>query len=51
MEKNHYPNAGDVLSQIDLMMQEQQQLQAQQMGGMSNEMPEMSGGAENYQIP
>ena len=51
MEKNHYPNAGDVLSQIDLMMQEQQQLQAQQMGGMPNEMPEMSGGAENYQIP
>ena len=50
MEKNHYPNAGDVLSQIDLMMQEQQQLQA--MGGMANEqMPEMPVGIENYQIP
>lgn len=46
MEKNHYPNAGDVLSQIDLMMQEQQQMQ----GGIPNEMPEMSGGIENYPI-
>ena len=47
MEKNHYPNAGDVLSQIEMMMAEQQQ-QAQQMaqmqqlqGGMPNEMPVM----------
>ena len=47
MEKNHYPNAGDVLSQIDLMMQEQQQ--AQMQGGMPNEMPIMSSG--NGDIP
>jgi hypothetical protein len=53
MEKNHYPNAGDVLSQIDQMMQEQQmmqqQMQAQQgMGGMENEMPVMpTGNADN----
>lgn len=49
MEKNHYPNAGDVLSQIDLMMQEQQQMMAQQqmMGGIPNEMPVMPGGNEN----
>lgn len=49
MEKNHYPNAGDVLSQIEMMMAEQQQ-QAQMMqqmqpqlpeGGMPNEMPVM----------
>ena len=47
MEKNHYPNAGDVLSQIEMMMAEQQ-AQAQQMaemppmeGGMPNEMPVM----------
>ena len=40
MEKNHYPNAGDVLSQIDMMMQEQQMMQAQ-MGGLPNEMPGM----------
>ena len=44
MEKNHYPNAGDVLSQIDLMMQEQQMQQQQaampQMGA-PNEMPVM----------
>ena len=53
MEKNHYPNAGDVLSQIDLMMQEQQQMMAQQqmMGGIPNEMPVMQTGNENYQIP
>lgn len=47
MEKNHYPNAGDVLSQIDMMMQEQQmQMQQMQMmqGGMGNEMPVMPGG-------
>ena len=42
MEKNHYPNAGDVLSQIDMMMQEQQ-MQQQMMGGMPNEMPVMPG--------
>ena len=47
MEKNHYPNAGDVLSQIEMMLAEQQQQQAQmaqQMpmeGGMPNEMPIM----------
>lgn len=47
MEKNHYPNAGDVLSQIESMLAEQQQqaqmMQAQmpQEGGMPNEMPVM----------
>jgi len=54
MEKNHYPNAGDVLSQIDLMMQEQQmQMQQMQneMGEMQNEMSAMPSGNENYQIP
>ena len=52
MEKNHYPNAGDVLSQIDMMMQEQQ-MQQQMMemqGGMPNEMPVMPGGNADYQI-
>ena len=48
MEKHHYPNAGDILSQIEMMMQEQQmmqqQLQEQQMmGGIPNEMPVMPG--------
>ena len=51
MEKNHYPNAGDVLSQIEMMLAEQQeqaqmmqQAQAPEMGaegGMPNEMPVM----------
>ena len=51
MEKNHYPNAGDVLSQIEMMLAEQQeqaqmmqQMQAPEMGaegGMPNEMPVM----------
>lgn len=52
MEKNHYPNAGDVLSQIDLMMKEQKEQQAmmQQMGGMPNEMPAMPTGNEDYQF-
>ena len=31
MEKNHYPNAGDVLSQVEMMMAQQQQM-AQQEG-------------------
>ena len=56
MEKNHYPNAGDVLSQIEMMMA-QQQMQQQAMaempmeGGLPNEMPVMPGGVENYPIP
>ena len=46
MEKNHYPNAGDVLSQIEMMMAEQQaqqQMMAAQMPqmGVPNEMPAM----------
>lgn len=50
MEKNHYPNAGDVLSQIDMIMQEQQ-MQAQMMqGGIPNEMPVMPSGNENYPV-
>jgi len=51
MEKNHYPNAGDVLSQIEMMIAEQQQQAAMmpQMGGMPNEMPGLPGG--NADIP
>ena len=47
MEKNHYPNAGDVLSQIEMMIaqQEAQQQEMAQMpqieGGIPNEMPVM----------
>lgn len=55
MEKNHYPNAGDVLSQIEMMMAEQQQQQAMmaQMPteGVANEMPVMPSGDANYPIP
>lgn len=52
MEKNHYPNAGDVLSQIEMMIAEQQQQAAMmpQMGA-ENEMPVMPTGTENIQIP
>ena len=47
MEKNHYPNAGDVLSQIEMMLAEQQQMM-QEQGGMMNEMPAMpTGNADN----
>jgi len=49
MEKNHYPNAGDVLSQIEMMIAEQQQQAAMmpQMGA-ENEMPALpSGVADN----
>ena len=49
MEKNHYPNAGDVLSQIEMMMA-QQQMQAPMEGGLPNEMPGMPSGVENYPI-
>lgn len=52
MEKNHYPNAGDVLQQVEMMMAEQQQ-QAQmmeQMGGIPNEMPDMPSGNENMPL-
>jgi len=43
MEKHHYPNAGEILEQIDLMMQEQQMQQAAMMPqmGAPNEMPVM----------
>ena len=54
MEKNHYPNAGDVLSQIDQMIQEQQaqqQMMQQMQGGMPNEMPVMPSGDANNPIP
>lgn len=54
MEKNHYPNAGDVLSQVEMMMA-QQQMQSEQMAmmqeGVPNEMPDLSGGNANYPIP
>ena len=45
MEKNHYPNAGDVLQQVEMLMAEQQQ-QAQQMAEMQQQMP-MEGGMPN----
>jgi len=47
MEKNHYPNAGDVLQQVEMLMAEQQQQMAQMQaqmpmeGGMPNDMPVM----------
>lgn len=40
MEKNHYPNAGDVLQQVEMMLAEQQQ-QQMPMEGAPNEMPVM----------
>jgi len=49
MEKNHYPNAGDVLSQIEMMIAEQQQ-QMSQIGGMGNEMPALPVGNENTPV-
>jgi len=46
MEKNHYPNAGDVLSQIEMMLAQQQQMQAMMpQEGVPNEMPGMQFGA------
>jgi hypothetical protein len=53
MEKNHYPNAGDVLSQIEMMLAEQQQQaqMMQEMGDMTNEMPAMPSGDENNPLP
>ena len=52
MEKNHYPNAGDVLSQIEMMLAEQQQMaqEQQMMGGIPNEMPVMPSGDANYPV-
>jgi len=49
MEKHHYPNAGDILSQVEMMIREQQMQQQmmQEMGGIPNEMPVMPGGNEN----
>jgi len=47
MEKHHYPNAGDILSQVEMMQQEMMQ---QQQGEMPNEMPAMPSGIENYPI-
>lgn len=48
MEKNHYPNAGDVLQQVEMMMAEQQEQAQLMQGGIPNEMPEMpSGNADN----
>ena len=51
MEKNHYPNAGDVLSQIEMMLAEQQQMAQMPMEGAPNEMPVMPTGNEDIQIP
>jgi hypothetical protein len=55
MEKNHYPNVGDVLSQIEMMLAEQQQMMQEQQAmmpeGVPNEMPVMSSGDENYPLP
>lgn len=50
MEKHHYPNAGDILSQIEMMIQEQQQQQMMMQGGMPNEMSAMPGGNANYPV-
>ena len=54
MEKHNYPNAVDVLSQVEMMMA-QQQMQSEQMAmmqeGVPNEMPDLSGGNANYPIP
>ena len=53
MEKNHYPNAGDILSQVEGMIQQQQQMLAQaqaQQGGMGNEMPAMPSGNEDIPV-
>ena len=50
MEKNHYPNAGDILSQIEMMLAEQQQQMAQMQGGINNEMPVMPSGNENIPV-
>jgi len=47
MEKNHYPNAGDILSQIEMMLAEQQQQAQMMQGGMNNEMPVMPSGNED----
>ena len=41
MEKNHYPNAGDVLQQVEMMLAEQQQMAQMPMEGAPNEMPVM----------
>lgn len=51
MEKNHYPNAGDVLSQIEMMMAEQQQQAQMMQGGIPNEMPVMPGGNADIPLP
>ena len=50
MEKHHYPNAGDILSQVEMMMQEQQQAAMMPQMGVPNEMPAMPGGIENYPV-
>ena len=50
MEKNHYPNAGDVLSQIEMMIAEQQQMAQQAQMGVPNEMPAMPSGNENIPL-
>ena len=47
MEKNHYPNAGDILSQIEMAIANQQQ---QAQIGVPNEMPLMSGGDANIPL-
>ena len=51
MEKNHYPNAGDVLSQVEMMMAQQQQMAQQMPEGVPNEMPGMPVGVENNPLP
>lgn len=51
MEKNHYPNAGDVLSQIEMMMAEQQQQMAMMPEGVPNEMPAMPSGNADIPLP
>jgi hypothetical protein len=50
MEKHHYPTAGDILSQVEMMIQEQQQAAMMPQMGVPNEMPAMPGGIENYPV-
>lgn len=49
MKEHHYPSAGNILQQIEMMMAEQQAQMAQM--GVPNEMPDMSGGNEDNPIP
>ena len=51
MKEHHYPSAGNILQQIEMMMAEQQQQAQMAQMGVPNEMPVMSDGIENNPIP